>query len=121
MDARPKLLVQVRNKLRAKHYSYRTEQQYLSWIRRFVLHHGKRHPQDMSSREVEEFLTHLAVGRGVSASTQNQALAAILFLYRQVLDIELPWLANIVRARTPARLPIVLSSQQVEALLNHME
>jgi integrase len=121
MDANPKLLVQVRNKLRTNHYSYRTEQQYLTWIRRFILYHGKRHPREMSGAEVERFLTYLAVDRKVSASTQNQALSAILFLYRQVLEIELPWLSNITRARKPARLPVVLSRQQVQALLNHVD
>jgi site-specific recombinase XerD len=121
MDANPKLLVLVRNKLRAKHHSYRTEQQYLAWIRSFILYHGKRHPRETSAAEVEHFLTHLAVNRNVSASTQNQALSAILFLYRQVLEIELPWLANITRARKPARLPVVLSHQQVQSLLNHVD
>jgi site-specific recombinase XerD len=121
MDANPKLLVLVRNKLRAKHYSYRTELQYLAWIRNFILYHGKRHPREMSAAEVQHFLTHLAVNRNVSASTQNQALSAILFLYRQVLEIELPWLANITRARKPARLPVVLSHQQVQSLLNHVD
>lgn len=105
MDAKPKLLEQVRSKLRTKHYSYRTEQQYVGWIRRFILHYDKRHPKEISGTEVERFLTHLAVERRVSASTQNQALSAILFLYRQVLDVELPWLENVVRARRPARLP----------------
>jgi len=102
MDAKPRLLEQVRCKLCAKHYSYRTELQYVAWIRRFILHHGKRHPQEMSGPEVEQFLTHLAVDRRVAASTQNQALAAVLFLYRQVLEIDLPWLANVVRARRPS-------------------
>lgn len=121
MDAEPKLLVRVRGKLRARHYSYRTEQQYLAWIRRFILHYGKRHPRDMSAPEVEAFLTHLAVDRQVSASTQNQALSAILFLYRQVLGIELPWLENIVRAKRPVRLPMVLSPLEVERLLIHLD
>jgi integron integrase len=121
MDANPKLLVLVRNKLRTNHYSYRTEQQYLAWIRRFILHHGKRHPREMSGAEVEQFLSHLAIERKVSASTQNQALSAILFLYRQVFEIELPWLTNITRARKPARLPVVLSRQQVQILLNHVD
>lgn len=121
MDARPGLLEEVRNKLRAKHYSYRTEQQYVAWIRRFILHNGKRHPREMGGPEVEQFLTHLAVDRRVAASTQNQALAAILFLYRQVLEVDLPWLANVVRARRPARLPVVLSSQDVARLLSQMD
>ena len=91
MDAKPRLLDQVRDKLRTLHYSYRTEQQYLFWARRYILFHHKRHPSELGGPEVEDFLTHLAVDRHVSASTQNQALAAILFLYRKVLEIELPW------------------------------
>jgi integron integrase len=121
MDAKPKLLECVRNKLRAKHYSYRTEQQYIAWIHRFVLHNDKRHPQDMAGPEVEQFLTHLAVERRVAASTQNQAMAAILFLYRHVLNVDLPWLENVVRARRPATLPVVLSPQDVARLLCHMD
>lgn len=121
MEAKPKLLVRVRNKLRAKHYSYRTEQQYIAWIRRFILHHGKRHPREMSGPEVEQFLTYLAVDRRVSASTQNQALAAILFLYRHVLETDLPWLTNVVRARRPARLPVVLSQREVATLFCHLD
>jgi integron integrase len=121
MDAKPKLLEQVRGTLRMKHYSYRTEQQYLGWIRRFILYHGKRHPREMSQREVERFLSHLATDRHVSASTQNQALSAILFLYRQVLKIELPWLENVVRAKRPARIPVVLTPEEVTDLLSHLD
>jgi integron integrase len=121
MNAKPRLLHLVRDKLRAKHYSYRTEQQYLGWIRRFILYHGKRHPADMGAAEVEEFLTELAVKGRVSASTQNQALSAILFLYRQTLDIDLPWLGGVVRAHTPTRVPVVLPRQQVQALLDRLE
>ena len=84
----------------------RTEKSYVDWIRRFILFHGKRHPLDMGSREVELFLTHLAVDRQVAASTQNQALAAILFLYRDVLGRDLPWLQDVTRARRPPRLPV---------------
>jgi site-specific recombinase XerD len=121
MDAKPKLLLQVRHKLRARHYSCRTEQQYIAWIRRLILHYDKRHPYEISGAEVEAFLTHLAMERRVSASTQNQALAAILFLYRQVLELELPWLENVVRARSPTRLPTVLSRTEVATLLSHTE
>ena len=117
MDAKPKLLDIVRDRLRAKHYSYRTEQQYVEWIRRFILHNNKRHPADMSAPEVERYLTHLAVECRVSASTQNQALAAILFLYRQVLEVDLPWLENVVRARMPQHVPVVLSRREVQALI----
>jgi integron integrase len=121
MEAKPKLLAVVRDKIRAKHYSYRTEQQYIAWIRRFILYHDKRHPRDMGAPEVERFLTHLAVEHRVSASTQNQALAAVLFLYRHVLAIELPWLDNVVRARMPERIPVVLSRREVQALLAQLE
>ncbi len=87
MTQPPKLLDQVRDALRLKHYSYRTEESYVSWIKRFILFHHKRHPQDMGSTEVQAFLTHLAVEQRVAASTQNQALSALLFLYREVLHL----------------------------------
>ena len=119
MDAKPKLLDVVRARIRAKHYSYRTEEQYVDWIRRFILYSGKRHPADMSASEVSRYLTHLAVERRVSASTQNQALAAILFLYRHVLETDLPWIENVVRARTPQHVPVVLSRREVHALVGH--
>jgi hypothetical protein len=91
MDAqKPRLLDQVRERLRTVHYSYRTEQQYIYWIRRFIFHHGKRHPSGLGAEDVEAFLTHLAVQQQVSASTQSQALSAVLFLYKQVLKIDLP-------------------------------
>jgi integron integrase len=117
MDAKPKLLDLVRQRIRAKHYSYRTEQQYVAWIRRFILYNDKRHPREMSAPEVTRYLSHLAVERRVSASTQNQALAAILFLYGQVLEIDLPWLDNVIRARRPQYVPVVLSSKEVQALI----
>ena len=100
MEAKPKLLDTVREKIRSRHYSLRTERAYLDWIRRFILFHEKRHPSELSAHDVERFLTHLAVDRHVASSTQNQALAAILFLYRDVLEIELPWVENVVRALT---------------------
>lgn len=117
MADRPRLLDQVRERIRRKHYSVRTEQAYVFWIRRFILFHGKRHPADMGATEVESFLSHLASRRNVASSTQNQALSALLFLYREVLDIELPWLDGIERARKPARLPIVLTRLEVRAVL----
>ncbi|MDT0617569.1 integron integrase [Salinisphaera sp. P385] len=117
----PKLLDQVRTQCRVKHYSLRTERSYAAWIRRYILFHGKRHPRDMGKKEVEAFLSHLAVERSVAASTQNQALGAILFLYRDVLGIELPWLDDVVRAKRPARIPEVLSRQEVGALFAHLE
>lgn len=116
----PRLLDQVRQRIRVKHYSIRTETSYVDWIRRFVIFNDKRHPREMGAPEVEAFLTHLAVQRNVSASTQNQALAAILFLYREVLDIELPWLEGVTRAKKPQRLPTVLSRQEVDAVLARM-
>lgn len=117
----PRLLDVVRERLRVKHYSLRTEQSYLGWIRRFIRFHGRRHPRDMGVREVEAFLTHLAVQGQVSASTQNQALAALLFLYKEVLEIELPWLENVTRAKRPARVPVVLSRQEVDRLFLHLD
>ena len=116
----PKLLDQVRDRLRLKHYSIRTETQYLQWIRRFILFHDKRHPKDMGVREVEAFLTHLAVEGKVAASTQNQALSALLFLYREVLAINLPWLDGVVRAKQPQRLPVVLTRQEITGVLDRM-
>jgi integrase len=116
MDAKPRLLDRVCDHLRKLHYSHRTEQQYLLWIRRFILFHGKRHPADMASREVEDFLTHLAVDRKVSASTQNQARAAILYLYQRVMQVELPWLDGIVKAKQSRYLPVVLTTTDVRAV-----
>lgn len=117
----PKLLDQVRDKIRVKHYSIRTETQYLQWIRRFILFHGKRHPREMSAPEVEAFLSHLATVGNVSASTQNQALSALLFLYREVLGIDLPWMDTMVRAKKPRRLPVVLSRAEVSRVLERMD
>jgi integron integrase len=113
----PRLLDQLRARLRALHYSIRTEQVYVDWSRRFILYHGRRHPREMGASEIEAFLTHLAVGREVSASTQNQARAAILFLYREVLRVELPWLGEVVSAKISRRLPVVLTEREVRALL----
>ena len=120
MDAKPRLFDQARSRFRTLHYSYRTEQQYLGWIRRFILFHHKRHPAELGAQEVEAFLSHLAVDRKVSAPTQNQALAAILFLYRHVLEIELPWLHSVVRAKPSQHLPVVLSVTEVRAVLGHL-
>jgi len=117
----PKLLDQVRDRIRVKHYSIRTETQYVQWIKRFILFHGKRHPQEMGTTEVEAFLTHLAVDGHVSASTQNQALSALLFLYKEVLAIDLPWLNNVVRAKQPQRLPVVLTRSEVREVLARMK
>ena len=101
---KPRLLEQVRDALRVRHYSRRTERTYLGWIRRYILFHGKRHPADMGAEEVSRFLSALAVEGNVSASTQNQALAALLFLHSAVLRVDLPWLQDLVRASRPQRL-----------------
>jgi integron integrase len=116
----PRLLEQVRDRLRVKHYSLRTEQAYVGWIRRFILANGKRHPRGMGGGEVEAFLTRLATHGEVAAGTQNQALAALLFLYREVLGQELPWMDNVVRAKRPRRLP-VLTREEVRCLLAQMQ
>lgn len=116
----PKLLDLVRGKIRLKHYSIRTEQAYLDWIKRFILHFDKRHPSEMGAVEVEVFLTHLAVERKVSASTQNQAKSALLFLYKEVLGVELPWLDNVEQAKAPKRLPTVLTKNEVQAVLSRL-
>jgi integron integrase len=121
MDAKPKLLDVVRNRLRARHFSIRTEDTYLGWIRRFIHFHGKRHPAEMGRAEVEAFLTHLAVDAKVAASTQNQALSSLLFLYRDVLELDIGWLTDVVRARRPERLPVVLSAEEVRRVLAHLE
>ncbi|MCD9029570.1 integron integrase [Luteimonas sp. BDR2-5] len=115
------MLDQVRNRMRVKRYSLRTERAYLGWIRRFIIANGKRHPREMGGPEVETFLTMLAVRGNVAASTQNQALAALLFLYRDVLKTRLPWMEEVVRAKRPSRLPVVLSRQEVTGLLACMD
>ena len=121
MAAKPRLLDQVREKIRLKHYSIRTEQAYVDWIKRFILFHDKRHPENMGKEDVEKFLTHLAVERHVTASTQNQALSAILFLYQEVLGHELPWLDGVERAKRPARLPVVLTASEVRSVLARLD
>ena len=117
----PKLLDQVVAKMRVKHYSLRTEKTYIDWIKRYIWHFDKRHPKDMGAVEVEVFLTHLAVDRNVSASTQNQAKSALLYLYKEVLCIELPWLDNVTQAKVPQRMPVVLTQAEVQAVLSRMD
>lgn len=117
----PRLLNQMRDKIRLKHYSIRTEQAYTDWVKRFVLFHEKRHPKEMGAVEVEQFLTHLAVAGKVSASTQNQAKGALLFLYRDVLAIDLPWLGEVAQAKNAKRLPVVLTVQETLRLLERVE
>jgi integrase len=106
--------------MRTRHLALRTEQAYLHWLRRYVAFHHRRHPRKLGAPEVEQFLTHLAIRRKVSAATQNQALQALLFLYRHVLGIELPWLGKVTRASHPKRLPVVLSRAEVRSLLSHL-
>lgn len=110
-------LQSVRDAIRLRHYSLRTERAYIYWIRRFILHQGKRHPAEMGAAEVQAFLSYLAARENVAASTQNQALSALLFMYRQVLDQDLPWMTDIVRPNRPRRLPVVLSRNEVKRLL----
>src|SRR5437660_6985717 len=117
----PRLLDRVRGALRARHYSRRTEEAYVAWIRRYILFHGKRHPVDMGAAEVTQFLSSLAVEGKVAASTQNQALGSLLFLYRDVLELDLPWLDGVVRAKRPERLPVVLTREEVRSVLWHLE
>ena len=121
VNAKPKLLDQVRDKIRLKHLSIRTEQAYVDWIKRFILFQQKRHPADMGAAEVEAFLTHLAVAGKVAASTQNQAKAALLFLYREVLAIQLPWLDTVEQAKVSRRLPVVLTQTEVKSLLDRLQ
>jgi len=116
----PRLLDQVRERIRLRHMSYRTEKTYLHWIRRFIRFHNLRHPREMGAPEVEAFLSSLAVEGKVAASTQNQALAALLFLYRRVLGIDLPWLSNLIHAKRPQHLPVVLTRAEVQRVLANM-
>jgi len=110
----------VRKAISVRHYSYRTEQAYVAWIRRYILFHGKRHPIEMGGPEAEEFLSHLAVSKRVAAATQAQALSAILFLYKHVLNVNLPWLGSVVRARRPRRVPSVLTREEVLRVLANL-
>jgi integron integrase len=121
MASPPGLLAVAREKMRTRHLALRTEHAYLQWLRRYLVFHGRRHPRHLGAPEVEQFLTHLAVHRKVSAATQNQALQALLFLYRHVLQIELPWLDNITRASHPRRRPVVLSRAEVRSLLSQLQ
>jgi len=119
--AGPTLLSRVRDAIRVRHYSLRTEEAYVYWIRRFVVYSGKRHPSELGASHVTAFLSHLANEENVAAATQAQALAALLFLYKHVLEIELPWLDDIVRAKRPRRLPTVLERAEVNAIFDCME
>lgn len=117
----PKLLDQVRWKARLKHYSYRTEETYVAWIRKYIFFHKLRHPKDMGTKEIESFLTHLAVNKKVSSSTQNQALNAIAFLYKQILKQDMGFLQNVVRAKKPKRIPVVMSRDEVQKIIYSLE
>jgi len=117
----PRLLDQLRDALRVRHFSLRTEEAYVDWVRRFILFHGKRHPQELGVSEIQAFLTHLAVDRGVAPSTQNQAKASLLFLYRHLLEIELPWLSEVIQAKRQQRLPVVLTVGEVRMLFDQLE
>ena len=116
----PKLLEQVREVIRSRHYSLRTEETHLSWMKRFILFHGKRHPREMGGHEVQQFLSYLAVEGHVAASTQSQALSAILFLYQQVLKQDIGWMDEVVRAKPPHRVPVVLTQDEVAAVFRHL-
>jgi integron integrase len=117
----PRLLDQVREAIRVRHYSLRTEEAYVDWIRRFILFHQKRHPREMGAVEINQFLTHLAVQGEVSASTQNQAFCALLFLYQAVLEVDPGRIEGVVRAQRPHRLPVVLTRVEVQQVLAHLE
>jgi len=120
-EGRPRrLLDQVRDKLRTLHYSPRMEDAYVGWIKRFIFFHGKQHPKDLGAPEVEGFLSSLATQRGVSASTQNQALSALLFLNKQVLSTDIGWVDGVTRAKRPERVPVVLTRQEVASVLQQM-
>jgi integrase len=118
--AAPRFLDVVRERIRAKHYSLRTEEAYVHWIKRFILFHGKRHPRDMGAPEVEAFLSYLANTRNVAVATHHQALSALLFLYKDVLGVDLPWLTNLTRPRRPKRLPTVLNPSEVLRVFSHL-
>jgi integron integrase len=120
MDEKPRLMVRVHEAIRSRHYSLRTEEAYVMWIKRFIFFHNKRHPSSMGGEEVNAFLTYLAVDQNVSASTQNQALSALLFLYRHVLDEALPWIKDLIRVSRPARLPVVMTPEEVRLVLARM-
>ena len=120
-DSKPRLLDQVRDRIRTKHYSIRTEQTYIGWIKRFILFHDKRHPAEMAEKEIAAFLTHLAVNRKVAASTQNQALSAIVFLYREIIQKELGEFEDLIWAKKPSRLPVVFTQDEVKKVLTLLE
>ena len=117
----PKLLDQVRTVIRRKHYSIRTEKTYADWVKRYIIFHGKCHPKDLGKSEITAFLNHLAIDRKVAASTQNQALSALVFLYKEVLDQEFGWLENLEYAKKPERIPVVFSKKEVRDVLSSLD
>lgn len=121
VNDKPRLLDQVRNIIRCKHYSIRTEQSYIDWIRRYILYHNKQHPKDLGERHISDFLTHLAVDRRVASSTQNQALCAIVFLYKSVLGSEPGDFKDMIRAKRPERLPVVFTTDEVKQILLQLD
>ena len=116
-----KLLEQVRDLIRVKHYSIKTEEAYLRWIKNYILFHKKRHPKEMGNNEVGQYLTHLAVNRKVAASTQNQALSALVFLYSEVLKQPFDWLEDVARAKRPSKLPVVFTKEEAHAVLRQLD
>ena len=104
--------------MQVRHYSLRTEKSYIDWTKRYIWHHGKRRPKEMGTVEVENFLTHLAVTRNISARMQNQAKSALLYLYKEVLGVELPWLDNVTQAKVPKRMPVVLTKSEAQDVLS---
>ena len=118
---KPKLLDRLRDALRSRHYSRRTEQTYCHWVKRFIFFHNMRHPAEMAEPEINAYLTHLAVKEKISASTQNQALSALLFLYRHVLDRKVGDLGEVIRARKPLHVPVVMTREETKAVLSRLE
>lgn len=121
MSSKPKLLDQIRQAIRTRHYSYMTEKAYVGWIKRFIFFHNKRHPAEMGEAEIAQFLSSLATDSHVSASTQNQALNALLFLYHEILNKDIGYVDGVVRAKRPHRLPVVLTRQEVRSILGRLE
>lgn len=117
MADQPRLLDQVRQKIRLKHYSLRTEKTYVHWIKRYIYFHHKRHPRDLNAGHIEQYLTHLAIDRRVSAATQNQALNALLFLYKEVLGLDIPYLSDVIRAKRPQRIPVVFTPDEAHRVI----
>ena len=118
--SQPRLLDQLRDRIRTLHYSIRTEEAYVDWAKRYIRFFDRRHPRELGAAELEQFLTHLAVERNVAASTQNQAKSALLFLYKEVLKIDLPWLDGVIQAKAPKHVPVILTPDEVDAVLRHL-